>query len=92
MFVVNGKGRGTCANPRAAQESMFEKTPNEYVLGQLNGTITELPAHVDQDKWSEYSRTVSRVNNWSHSKGNPTYPPFKHVMYMREPGASTADS
>jgi hypothetical protein len=82
IFVMNGKGRGTRANPGAAMVDAFSKTPNDYVLGQLNGTITELPAHIDQDKWSEYSRTVSRLNNWGHSTEKPTYPPFKHVIYI----------
>jgi hypothetical protein len=82
MFVVNGKGRGTRANPGAARENMFEKTPEDYVLGQLNGTITELSLPTDQNKWSEYSRAVSRLNNWSLSTERAAYPPFKHVMYI----------
>ena len=82
LFVVNGKGRGTRANPGAAQGMAFKKTPNDYTLGQLNGTITELPAPIDQKQWSEYSRAVSRLNNWSYSSGESAYPPFKHVLYI----------
>jgi DNA-binding beta-propeller fold protein YncE len=82
IFVVNGKGRGTRANPGFGRGGAFENTPNEYVLGQLNGTITELPVPIDQDKWSEYSRTVSRLNNWNHATEKPAYPPFKHVLYI----------
>jgi DNA-binding beta-propeller fold protein YncE len=82
IFVVNAKGRGTRANPAAKQGSAFVNNAKDYVLGQLNGTITELPALTDQGQWSEYSRSVSSLNNWSHSAKKPTYPPFKHVMYI----------
>jgi DNA-binding beta-propeller fold protein YncE len=82
MYVVNGKGRGTRANPGGANGDLFAKTPNDYVLGQLNGTVTELPVRIDPDRWSEYSRTVSRLNNWSRSAERTAYPPFKHVMYI----------
>jgi DNA-binding beta-propeller fold protein YncE len=82
IFVVNGKGRGTRANPGADQDNIFAKTPNEYVLGQLNGTVTELPHNIDQEKWADYSRTISKLNNWDRSTAKPAYPPFKHVMYI----------
>ena len=82
IFVVNAKGRGTRANPGAAMGDGFEKTPNDYVLGQLNGTITELPASIESGRLSEFSDVVSRLNNWSRSTKKPAYPPFKHVMYI----------
>ena len=63
IFVVNGKGRGTRANPGALIAGAFAKTPNDYVLGQLNGTITELPAHTDQDKWLDTLKSCKKEPN-----------------------------
>jgi DNA-binding beta-propeller fold protein YncE len=82
IFVVNGKGRGTRANPGAAKELIYANTPTDYVLGQLNGTITKLPLPMDHEKWAEYSRAVSRLNGWSRSAVKPAYPPFRHVIYI----------
>jgi YVTN family beta-propeller protein len=82
IFAVNGKGRGTRANPGAAQEKTYANSPNDYVLGQLNGTVTELPVNIGPERWVEYSATVARLNHWNRPAENQDYPPFKHVIYI----------
>jgi len=82
LFVINGKGRGTRANPGASQGLAYKLTPTEYTLGQLNGTITELPSTFDQEELRVYTERVSELNHWSSPVVNDVYPPFKHVMYI----------
>ena len=48
LWVLNGKGRGTKANPdRRKPGESSDGPPTSYVLGQLDGTITELPSRPD---------------------------------------------
>lgn len=82
LYVVNGKGRGTRANPAASSVSASKQSPMDYTLGQLNGTITELPAQVNDSQMASYSRRVSELNEWSESTEKAVYPPFKHVVYI----------
>lgn len=82
LYVVNGKGRGTRANPGASAISPSVKTPADYTLGQLNGTITEIPAQLNDSQLASYSRRVSELNGWSESTESRVYPPFKHVVYI----------
>jgi DNA-binding beta-propeller fold protein YncE len=82
LYVVNGKGRGTRANPGATQGYAYKNTPTEYTLGQLNGTITKLPRSVSQAQLESYSREVAELNHWQEPKEKNKYPPFKHVLYI----------
>lgn len=82
LYVVNGKGRGTRANPKASHGLAYVKTPTEYVLGQLNGTITELPGHRNDGEFESHSERVAELNNWNRKVENFSYPPFKHVLYI----------
>ena len=47
LFVLNGKGKGTRANPQFPTPDV-ELTDDSvaYTLGQLNGTITTLPGEI----------------------------------------------
>lgn len=82
LYVINGKGRGTRPNPGASQGYAYLKTPTEYTLGQLNGTITELPAQIQESQWTSFSKRVSELNHWTESTQAHTYPPFQHVLYI----------
>src|SRR5205085_7637176 len=82
LFVVNGKGRGTRANPSAAQNLAYALTPTEYVLGQLNGTITEVRSDESAEELRAHSARVSELNGWNTPRPETSYPPFKHVLYI----------
>jgi YVTN family beta-propeller protein len=84
LLVLNGKGRGTRANPRFRQpgEKLEDDNP-DYTLGQLNGTITTLPANVKPIELTRLTRRVVQANNWNQAQRSAArYPPFKHVIYI----------
>ena len=84
LFVLNGKGKGTRANPQFPNPVM--KLPDDsvdYTLGQLNGTITVLPPNLKSIELLELTKRVARANNWNRPpQGQGKYPPFKHVIYI----------
>lgn len=82
LYVINGKGRGTRANPKATHGAAYINTPNDYTLGQLNGTICELPATISKNELQNYSKKVAELNNWNVKTAPTKYPPFKHVLYF----------
>jgi YVTN family beta-propeller protein len=84
LFVLNGKGEGTRANPRFRQPGgkLAGDSP-DYTLGQLNGTITTLPANMKPSELAQLTRRVERANNWEQARRSAAkYPPFKHVIYV----------
>ena len=84
LFVLNGKGRGTQANPQFRQPGeKVEDDNRDYTLGQLDGTISQIPAIFKKGELLEYTKRVAGANNWNQSrKGAAEYPPFKHVIYI----------
>ena len=84
LFVLNGKGRGTRANPEFRQSgSPLPKDSTLYTLGQLNGSITKLPPELQQSELGPLDRRVASANNWDKPPaGGAKYPPFKHVIYI----------
>lgn len=84
LLVLNGKGKGTLPNPQFPTPNI--KVPDDsivYALGQLNGTITVLPAIVKQNELVRLTNRVARANNWNQTRrGITKYPPFKHVIYI----------
>jgi DNA-binding beta-propeller fold protein YncE len=83
LLVLNGKGRGAGANQGMRQPNV-RITPDstDYTLGQLNGTITTLPARQSMAELREFTRRVNEANHWEQSPRPPKYPPFKHVIYV----------
>jgi DNA-binding beta-propeller fold protein YncE len=83
LWVLNGKGRGTKANPDERQpNAQSDHAPTAYVLGQLNGTITELPLRPASAELQRLTARVAELNSWGRSPSPPNYPPFKHVIYI----------
>jgi len=86
LFVVNGKGRGTGPNPNGPQPNrpLAKGAPRGYTLGQLNGTISIVPAAPEHAALDAFTRRVSAANGWDvpPSERSATYPPFKHVVYI----------
>ena len=84
LFVLNGKGRGTRANPEfPTPEKKLPTDSTYYVLGQLNGTITRLPANIAARELAQLTTRVERANNWDKPTTSAAkYPPFKHVIYV----------
>jgi len=84
LIVVNGKGRGTRPNPGPwkPDQPMPPHTP-DYTLGQINGTLTVVPAvrtsGLDLDG---LSKRVAVANGWSSPQVDKRYPPFEHVIYI----------
>jgi YVTN family beta-propeller protein len=84
LLVVNGKGRGTAPNVGHLQPGQHEPAHSpDYTLGQINGTLTIVPAvgtsGVDLDG---FSRRVAAANGWNAAQRAKTYPPFEHVIYI----------
>ena len=84
LFVLNGKGRGTRANPDfPAPDVKLPPDNSIYTLGQLNGSLTMLPAPIGSDELAQFTKRVTRANNWDKPPSKPgNYPPFKHVIYI----------
>src|SRR5215217_8299734 len=84
LLVLNGKGKGTRANPQfPTPDVALSDDSIAYTLGQLNGTISALPAEIEPVELMQLTRRVVRANNWSRASGRAQkYPPFKHVIYI----------
>jgi YVTN family beta-propeller protein len=83
LLVVNGKGRGTGPNPgRGQPDHPNPPDSTTYTLGQLNGTITTLPAAALGGDLAASSRRVAAANGWSVPSRSRKYPPFEHVIYI----------
>jgi YVTN family beta-propeller protein len=84
LLVVNGKGRGTAPNvghPQPDQRS----TPHspDYTLGQINGTLTIIPAtNASITDLDAFSQRVASTNGWNSAPALAKYPPFEHVIYI----------
>jgi len=79
LLVVSGKGRGTRANPGNRNAP---SDPRQYTLGQLNGTLSVVPAPMDAPALAAWSATVASGNRWSEQRTAPTHPPFEHVILV----------
>jgi len=88
LFVLNGKGKGTRANPQFPTPDVDVSNDSVlYTLGQLNGSVTTLPAEIKNSELMQLSKRVARANNWTNVHGRTPvrvakYPPFKHVIYI----------
>ncbi len=88
LFVVNGKGRGTAANPdgpgpRGSLERQGSASPST-TLSQLNGTLTMLPlARASREVLTRFTAAVADNNGWNTKRRSVAqYPPFRHVIYI----------
>lgn len=82
LLVLNGKGHGSHANPDGPTPGQKLTRPLGYDLGQLNGTLRVLPDTFSAAVLAEYSRRVTKANNWNDHPPRRGYPPFKHVVYI----------
>jgi DNA-binding beta-propeller fold protein YncE len=84
ILVVNGKGRGTAPNPGHPQPNQ-RSTPHspDYTLGQINGTLTIVPAaNASIADLNAFSQRVASANGWNSVSAAAKYPPFEHVIYV----------
>src|SRR4051812_4363170 len=84
LIVVNGKGRGTAPNVGHWQPGQ-EQPPHtpDYTLGQINGTLTIVPAvSVSATDLAVFSARVASANGWDGAQAQKKYPPFEHVIYI----------
>ena len=84
LLVLNGKGKGTRANPQfPTPDKKLPDDSTDYTLGQLNGTLTMLPANFNNGELARFSKQVAQANNWNQPQRIAAkYPPFKHVIYI----------
>jgi len=83
LHVLNSKGKGTRANPQFPTPDVKQPDDStDYTLGQLNGTLTTLPANLKSVDLAKLTARVARANNWTRTQSNAKYPPFKHVIYI----------
>jgi DNA-binding beta-propeller fold protein YncE len=81
LLVVDGKGRGPKPNPGGPRPGQ-PIDPLQYTLGQLNGTITILPAGWTPSRLAEATRRVVKANHWDRMRTPERFPPFEHVVYI----------
>ena len=83
LLVINGKGRGAGPNPTGprADSKREENDSLAYTLGQLNGTLTVLPA-THGEALDMLSRRVAEANGWTARHTPFKYPPIEHVVYI----------
>ncbi len=85
LYVANGKGRGTRANPDGPTPT-HPRTPTSrtYTLGQLDGTLTTLTAdELRGAALPALTIRTARANGWDRPLSRATtYPPFEHVVYV----------
>ncbi|HEX6648600.1 MAG TPA: YncE family protein, partial [Pyrinomonadaceae bacterium] len=73
LFVLNAKGKGTRANPQfPTPDAELNDESVDYTLGQLNGSITTLPAEIATGELTRLTRRVARANNWTNAPGRLT--------------------
>jgi YVTN family beta-propeller protein len=84
LWVVNGKGRGAGPNPKGPVPNVaLARGSRGYVLGQLDGTVTVLPATARGPELDALSRRVANANGWTASRAAfAAYPPIEHVIYI----------
>jgi YVTN family beta-propeller protein len=84
LFVVNGKGKGTAANPTGPEPNRpSSRNPRGYTLGQTSGTVTMVAAaNADAAELSGYSQRVANANGWNGTGVARHYPPIQHVIYI----------
>src|SRR5690349_13434461 len=83
LLVLNSKGKGTRANPQFPTPNVkMRDDSRDYVLGQLNGTLTTLPANFKTAELAQLTARVAHANNWQRTQTTAAYPPFKHVIYI----------
>ena len=84
LLVVNGKGRGTAPNPGHWNPGQ-PSTPHspDHTLGQINGTLTIIPAAgATAAELASFSTRVASANGWDGVEAQKKYPPFEHVIYI----------
>jgi len=84
LIVVNGKGHGSRPNPGPwkPDQEMPPHTP-DYTLGQINGTLTIIPAvRTTGTELDGFSSRVATANGWNSAQPGKRYPPFEHVIYI----------
>jgi hypothetical protein len=84
VLIVNGKGRGTAPNPRLNRpDQPHVPHSTQYTLGQINGTLTIVPAaNAGIADLNAFSQRVATANGWSATPAASRYPPFEHVIYV----------
>ena len=84
LLVVSGKGRGTAPNVGHWQAGQARPAHSpDYTLGQINGTLTILPAvNASAAELDGFSRRVASANGWNSARRTEKYPPFEHVIYI----------
>ena len=84
VIVINGKGRGTAPNPRHSQPDGRDLPHSpDYTLGQINGTLTMIPAaNASVTDLNAFSQRVASANGWNSTAAVAKYPPFEHVIYI----------
>jgi hypothetical protein len=84
LFVVNGKGTGTRANPvDGPRPSGGPRRAAGYTLDQIGSTLMiSRTARASAATLTQLSERVARAEGWDRERTAPSYPPFKHVIYI----------
>jgi YVTN family beta-propeller protein len=81
LVVVNGKGRGSMANPGGPNP--VKGRTNEYSLELIKGSVLRVPlADTRGGALVGFSARVAAANEWRDGSRRFHYPPFEHVIYV----------
>src|SRR6185437_1172098 len=81
LVVVNGKGRGSVANP-GGPNPVTGRT-SEYSLALIKGSVLRVPlADTRGAALVRFSGRVATANGWRDGSRQFHYPPFEHVIYV----------
>lgn len=90
LVVVNGKGKGTAANPTMPQPAApLPRDSHAYTLGQLDGTISVMAALPSDAELAELTQRVDAANDWiangrltERATGSNAFSPIQHVIVI----------
>ena len=81
LVVVNGKGRGSMANPGGPNPATGRT--NEYSLALIKGSVLRVPlADTRGAALGRFGNRVATANGWRDGSRQFRYPPFEHVIYV----------
>ena len=83
LFVANGKGAGTAANPDGSRPGIGRGPDSSYTLGQIRGSLSIAPlAGATGETLAALTARVAKANGWDRPRAGGAYPPFTHVIYV----------
>jgi DNA-binding beta-propeller fold protein YncE len=83
IVVANAKGAGSGPDPQRVQpDRRIPAGTRDYTLGQIDGSVMTFAASASEAQLASWTKRVAAANGWTRTRTKPSYPPFKHVIYV----------